>query len=40
MGKIDHLEDGIVLRSELCQAILDSKVPDLNNDEMLNLLKI
>lgn len=40
ISKLDHLEDGIVLRSELTQALLDSKVPDLTNEEVVNLLKI
>lgn len=40
ISKLDHLEDGIVLRSELTQAFLDSKVPDLTNEEVLNLLRM
>lgn len=40
ISKLDHLEDGIVLRSELAQGLLDSKVPDLTNEETVNLLKL
>ena len=40
ISKLDHLEDGIILRSELTQALLDSKVPDLSNEEVVNLLKL
>lgn len=40
ISRLDHLEDGIVLRSELTQAFLDSKVPDLTNEEVINLLRI
>lgn len=38
IGKLDHIEDGILLRSELQQTLLDSKVPDLTSDEVTNLL--
>ena len=38
LGKLDHINDGILLRSELQQSLLDSKVPDLTNDEVSNLL--
>lgn len=40
ISKLDHLEDGIILRTELAQALLDSKVPDLHNEEVVNLLRL
>lgn len=40
LGKLDDFEDGILKRSDLHTALLDSKVPDLTNDEVSSLLAL
>ena len=38
LGRLDHCEDGIILRSELQTTLLESKIADLTSDEVSNLL--
>lgn len=40
LGRLDHVEDGIILRSELQTTLLESKIADLTTDEVTNLLSI
>jgi hypothetical protein len=40
VGKLDHLEEGIIIKKELKQAILDQKCKDLDEDDLNILLKL
>ena len=37
---IDHLEEGLVNKQELKEALMSAQIPDLELDELLNLLKL